>query len=170
MSAIQWNLEDYFFVHMSEPRKFKEGLGQKRKGFAKTKFDAQYYVVITLTDHSAGHGVVKAVTLRNPAVEFLQKIQSPEYWEVRKMPVTLVTQENNHVDRTFRVVYLRTPSGDALMSNDLETQLKNLASNSMIRVNGQDEKVIAYVASDNKVYSLVPKEEEAEVEAVEAEA
>ena len=157
--GIKWNLDDFLFIQVSEPKKFQEGANQKRQGFAKIAFNKQYYVTVTLTDHSNGHGVVKSVILRNAAPEFIAKIKSPEYWEIQKRTVTLVTENGAAVDRVFRIVVMQTPSGGVIMSNNLETQLRNLATNATITIDGAQEKILGYKGSDGKIVSLLPKDE-----------
>ena len=153
---ITWSLEDTLFVSMSKPKPFKQGPGQNRTGFQKTMFDKQYYVTITLTDCSKGHGVVKSVILRNPPPQFLAKIDNANYWEIRKQTMTLVTEEDNRIERTFRIVYLKTPDGDEVMSNTLEQQMRNLAKGSLVKgPTGDMEQVIGYVNSKGEIIPLI---------------
>ena len=155
------SLDRDLYVHISEPKRFKEGLGQKRVGFQKTVFEKQYFVTATLYDHSQGHGQVKSVIIRNPAPEYLVKLRNPALWNIQKITVTLVVETGDEVERTFRVVTLRTSSGDQVMSNTLEQQLANLAEGSKRRdfkVNGEPVLILGYVNAKGELVKLMEDE------------
>lgn len=147
-------LDDTLFVQISETKRFNEGPGMKRTGFARIAFEKQRYVTVTLTDHSAGHGVVKSVILRNPDPNYLARISDAAYWGIRKHAVELVLENSERVERTFRVVFLRTAAGDQVMSAPLEKQIKNLAANATIRHNDDDLEIIGFVKADGKIEVL----------------
>lgn len=140
-----FNPGDFLYVKVSERKKFQDK--KNRSGFEKTMFQKSDYVTVTLTDHSEGHGMVKSVILRNPAPEFIAQIRDPKMWEISKETVTLITEEGSQVERTFRIVLMVTPFKKVLMSNSLEEQIRNLARNAYVMVDGRQEKFISYINS-----------------------
>lgn len=146
------SIDSFLFVTVSEPKRFNSK--QRRTGFDKIAFDKSYYVTVTLTDHSEGHGVVKSVILRNPAPQFILAITDPKMWEISKEEVTVVTENGNEAVRTLRVVYLVTPQKKVLMSNGIEEQLLNLAKFTTVRVDGMDEQIIGYRDSTGAIVDI----------------
>ncbi len=153
-------LDDELYVSISEPRRYKDkGGARRRDDFSQKKAESQNYVVVSLTDHSSGHGVVKNFTLRNPHEDFIKKIGNPNFWEIRKNVVKLVTDQATQIPRTFRTVYLRTAAGDQLMTNSLETQVRNLAENTTVRHEGEEHHIIGYLDSKGDYVELVTDDE-----------
>lgn len=159
-------LDESLYVSISEPRRYKDSGARRRIGFAQRQFEQQRYVVVTLTDHSSGHGIVKAFTLRNPHPEFIAKINDPRFWEVRKNNIILVTEQAQQVERTFRTVFLRTANGDQLMTNSLDQQIKNLAANAQVRVDGEDHAIVGYINPAGNFIKLVDDDDDDDDEEV----